>query len=100
MVVPAHIVVALALAVLLSRVGRLAGFFRTVFYLPVMVPLVAIGILYSLLFNGDHGLINAVLHVFHIPGPYWTSDPHWIKPGLVIIHLWTLGGSIVILLAQ
>jgi multiple sugar transport system permease protein len=99
MVVPSHIVVALLLALLLSRVGRFAGFFRTVFYLPVMMPLVAVGILYSLLFNGDHGLINAVLGVFHIKGPYWTSDPNWIKPSLVIIHLWQLGGSIVILLA-
>ena len=99
MVVPSHIVVALLLALLLSRVGRFAGFFRTVFYLPVMVPLVAIGILYTLLFNGDHGLINAVLGFLHVKGPYWTSNPHWIKPSLVIIHLWQLGGSIVILLA-
>jgi multiple sugar transport system permease protein len=97
--VPAHIVVALGLAVLLLRVGRFAGFFRTVFYLPVMVPLVAIGILYLLLFNGDHGLINGVLQHFGVHGPYWTSDPHWIKPSLVIINLWQLGGSVVILLA-
>lgn len=99
MVVPAHVIVALGLAVLLSRVGRFAAFFRTVFYLPVMTPLVAIGILYLLLFNGDHGLINGALGHLGIRGPYWTSDPHWIKPSLVIIHLWQLGSSVVILLA-
>jgi multiple sugar transport system permease protein len=99
MVVPAHIVVALGLATLLMRVGRFASFFRTVFYLPVMTPYVAIGILYLLLFNGDHGLINAALAHLRIKGPYWTSDPSWIKPSLVIIHLWQLGSSVVILLA-
>ena len=50
--VPAHVIISLALASLLVRVGRAAGFFRTIFYLPVMTPAVAVGILYLLLFNG------------------------------------------------
>jgi multiple sugar transport system permease protein len=99
MMVPAHIVVALGLALLLTRIGRLAGFFRTVFYLPVMTPAVAVGILYFLLFNGDFGLINGVLGFFGIRGPYWTSDPAWVKPGLVLMHLWSVGASVVILFA-
>jgi multiple sugar transport system permease protein len=99
MMVPAHIVVALGLALLLTRIGRLAGFFRTVFYLPVMTPAVAVGILYFLLFNGDFGLINGVLGFFGIKGPYWTSDPAWVKPGLVLMHLWSVGASVVILFA-
>jgi multiple sugar transport system permease protein len=99
MVVPLHIVVALALAVLLARVGRAAGFFRTAFYLPTMTPYVAVGILYLLLFNGDYGLINRALELIHIKGPYWTSDPSWIKPGLAIMNAWQVGGSVVILLA-
>jgi multiple sugar transport system permease protein len=99
MVVPAHVVVSLALAMLLSRVGRMAGFFRTVFYLPVMTPLVGVGILYLLLFNGSFGLINRALALVHIDGPFWTTDPTWVKPGLVIMHLWAVGASVVILLA-
>jgi multiple sugar transport system permease protein len=99
MMVPAHIVVSLALAMLLARVGRLAGFFRTVFYLPVMTPAVAVGILYLLLFNGDFGLINGALGLIGIKGPYWTSDPNWVKPGLVLMHLWSVGASVVILFA-
>ena len=51
-------VVALVLAMLLMRVGRASGFFRTVFYLPVMTPPVAVGILFLLLFNGNVGLVN------------------------------------------
>jgi multiple sugar transport system permease protein len=99
MVVPAHVIFALWLATLLTRVGKLSGLFRTIFYLPVMTPLVAVGILYSLLFNGSFGLVNRALDIIHVSGPFWTSDPPWIKPSLVIIHLWQVGASVVILLA-
>jgi multiple sugar transport system permease protein len=97
--VPLHIIVALALALLLLRAARATGFFRTVFFLPKMTPAVAVGVLFLLIFNGQNGLINRVLGFFGIQGPYWTTDPAWVKPGLVLISLWTIGSSIVILLA-
>lgn len=97
--VPIGMAVALALAMLLARVGRAAGFFRTVFYLPVMTPTVAVGILFLLLFNGNVGLINKILGGFGISGPSWTTDSLWIKPGLVLMSLWSLGSSVVIYLA-
>lgn len=97
--VPIHVTVALLLALLLNRAGRASGFFRTVFYLPNMTPPVAIGILVLLLFNGQSGLINSVLGLVGIEGPAWTTDANWIKPGLVLMSLWTLGASVIILLA-
>jgi multiple sugar transport system permease protein len=98
--VPSTMVVSLALAAMLARLGkRSSGFFRTVFYLPVMTPQVAVGILYLLLFNGDYGLIDKVLGFFHIPGPQWTTDPNWMKPGFVIMNLWAVGSNVVIYLA-
>ena len=98
--VPAHVIIALALASVLVRVGRAAGFFRTIFYLPVMTPGVAIGILYLLIFNGSYGVLNKGLAYLHIPGPFWTTDPHWVKPGLAImISIWGVGASVVIFLA-
>jgi multiple sugar transport system permease protein len=97
--VPAHIVVSLALAMLLVKAAKGAGFFRTVFFLPKMTPAVAVGVLFLLLFNGQDGLINKVLRAIGLPGPYWTTDPFWVKPGLVLISLWAMGSSIVILLA-
>lgn len=99
MQVPAHIIVALALALLLQRAARATGFFRTVFFLPKMTPAVAVGILFLLIFNGQDGLINSTLRIFGIQGPYWTTDPFWIKPGLVLISLWTVGSAVIILLA-
>lgn len=99
MSVPAQLVVALALALLLQRAGRASGFFRTAFFLPKMTPPVAIGVLLLLLFNGQTGLVNRVLGWVGIDGPAWTTDPTWIKPGLVLMSLWTVGATVVILLA-
>jgi multiple sugar transport system permease protein len=97
--VPLTMIVSLFLAMMLNRVGRAAGFFRTAFYLPVMTPAVATGILYLLLFNGGYGILDKLLAVFHIPGPYWTTDPTWIKPGLVLMSLWAVGSNVVIYFA-
>jgi len=97
--VPLYVAVSLALAVLLNGAGRASGFFRTMVFLPKMTPPVAIGILFLLLFNGQNGLVNAGLEQIGIAGPAWTTDPAWVKPGLVLMSLWTVGASVVILLA-
>ena len=99
MFVPLGTVVALGLAMLLLRVGRAAGFFRTAFYLPVMTPAVAAGAMFLLLLNGQRGLVNEVLGWVGITGPNWTTDPAWLKPSLALVSLWSVGGSIVIYLA-
>jgi multiple sugar transport system permease protein len=97
--VPAQLIVSVALALLLNWAGRATGFFRTAFFLPKMTPPVAVGILLLLLFNGQSGLINEALALVGIDGPAWTTDPDWVKPGLVLMSLWTVGASVVIILA-
>jgi multiple sugar transport system permease protein len=98
--VPAHVIIALGLAAVLARVGRAAGIFRTIFYLPVMTPGVAIGILYLLIFNGSYGVLNNGLGYIGITGPFWTTDPNCVKPGLALmISVWAVGASVVIFLA-
>ncbi len=97
--VPLSMAISLALAMLLIRLSRGSAFFRTVIYLPVMTPPVAIGALFLLLLNGQTGLVNAALGVVGIQGPQWTTDPSWIKPGIVLMSLWTVGASVVIFLA-
>jgi len=99
MSVPAQLLVSLVLALLLNWAGRASGFFRTAFFLPKMTPPVAVGVLLLLLFNGQSGLINKMLGAVGIDGPAWTTDPTWVKPGLVVMGLWTVGGSVIILLA-
>ncbi|MFG1656391.1 carbohydrate ABC transporter permease [Micromonospora chersina] len=97
--VPLVMLISLGLALLLKRVGRWQGFFRTVFYLPVMTPAVAVGILFLLLLNTQDGLINRGLAVFGIDGPSWTTDPDWVMPGIVLMSLWSLGSTVIIYLA-
>jgi multiple sugar transport system permease protein len=97
--VPLYVIVSLVLALLIQRAGRSSGFFRTMFFLPKMTPPVAVGILFLLLFNGQNGLINTVLGWIGIDGPAWTTDAAWVKPGLIIMSLWTVGASVIILLA-
>lgn len=97
--VPLEIVFALLLAGLLNRVGRGAGVFRTLFYLPKMTPAVATASVFFLLLNGNQGAVNKALAVFGIQGPQWLIDPDWVKPSIVMMTLWGVSGTMVIFLA-
>jgi multiple sugar transport system permease protein len=98
--VPLSTVLALLLASLLNRVGgRAAGFFRTVFYLPNITPAVAVGTLFILILANPDGLVNQLLRFFGITGPSWLNDPAWLKNGIVLMMLWSIGGTVVILFA-
>jgi multiple sugar transport system permease protein len=99
MAVPLEICVALVLALLLNRVGRGAGFFRTVYYLPKMTPSVATAAVFLLLLNGNTGAINQALGFVGISGPQWLIDPAWVKPSIVLMTLWGVSGTMVIFLA-
>jgi multiple sugar transport system permease protein len=97
--VPLVMAISLGLALLLKRVGRLQGLFRTIFYLPVMTPAVAVGVLFLLLLNTQDGLINRLLGWVGLTGPSWTTDPGWVIPGIVLMSLWSLGSTVIIYLA-
>jgi multiple sugar transport system permease protein len=100
MMVPARIIFALLLALMLMRIGdRLGGIFRTIFYIPHITPPVAIGVLVLTLFNGPFGVVDKGLKLIHVNGPYWLTQPQWIKPTIAIMDVWACGGTMVILLA-
>ncbi|HEX6499105.1 MAG TPA: sugar ABC transporter permease [Micromonosporaceae bacterium] len=97
--VPLEIIVALFLASLLNHASRGAGFFRTVYYLPKMTPMVATASVFMLLLNGNTGAINRGLRLIGIHGPQWLVDPAWVKPSIVLMTLWGVSGTMVIFLA-
>lgn len=99
MAVPLEIIVALTLAMLLAKVGRGAGVFRTLYYLPKMTPAVATAAMFFLLLNGNTGAVNQFLRLFGIEGPQWLVDPAWVKPSIVLMTLWAVAGTMVIFLA-
>lgn len=97
--VPLEVALALGLAMLLNSVRRGAGFFRVLFYLPKMTPVVATASVFLLLLNGSQGAINRGLAAVGIAGPQWLLDPAWIKPSIVLMTLWGVAGTMVIFLA-
>jgi multiple sugar transport system permease protein len=99
MAVPLEICFALLLAGLLNKVGRGAGVFRTLYYLPKMTPSVATAAVFFLLLNGNTGAINQGLGLLGIEGPQWLIDPSWVKPSIVLMTLWGVSGTMVIFLA-
>ena len=81
-------VVSLLLALLLNQ-KNIPGlpFFRTVFYFPSFVPVVASVMLLTWLLNGHYGLVNQILGLIGIEGPAWLNDPKYTKISLMIIYL-------------
>ncbi len=98
--VPVRIVMALAVAGLLVRAKVASGVWRTIFYLPALVPPVASVVAFVFLFNPGTGPVNAILGFFGIPGPLWFSDPNLAKPSLVLLGVWVMGDIMIIFLAS
>ncbi len=97
--VPLGVAGSLALALLLNQGVRGVRMFRTIFYMPSIIPAVASSILWIWLFNPQYGLVNRALSVVGIKGPLWLADPVWSKPALILMAQWGVGGGMVIFLA-
>ncbi len=97
--VPVSTVVAIAIAMLLNMKIRGQTIYRTLFYLPSVVPLVASSVLWLWLFNPSFGFIDAFLRAMNLPAPGWLYSDAWVKPSLILMSLWGIGQPIVIYLA-
>jgi multiple sugar transport system permease protein len=96
---PACNIISLVAAVLLSRKTTGVGIFRTIFFLPVMMPVVASSLLWRYMYNPEFGVINAILGFVGIEGPIWLADEVWAKPALIFMSTWHTGRGIIIYLA-
>lgn len=97
--VPLGTVAAIALAMLLNSKVRGMPVYRTLFFLPTLVPMVAQATLFLWVFNGDHGLLNEALRGAGASPPNWLGEPAWAKWTLVLISVWGCGQAMVIYLA-
>lgn len=97
--VPIHQALALMAAILLNRKLKGITFFRTVWYLPAVMPSVAAALMWLVIFQPDYGLINGFLKLFQIRGPGWFSDTATALPTFIIISQWNLGAAMLIYLA-
>lgn len=97
--VPVGIVAGVGLALLLNLDIRGISVYRTVFYVPSIVPVVATSVIFVWLLNPQIGLVNGLLRWFGIIGPAWLQDTKWAFWSLVFMSLWGVGGSMIIYLA-
>ncbi len=124
--VPCTLSLSLLLAIFLNMPIRGQAFYRTIVFLPSLVPLVASALIWQWMFNADKGLINAalrpVLHLLgrdmlaplsaaagaghatlqslrHISPPVWLGNPHWAMAAIIFISFWGVGQTVIIFLA-
>jgi multiple sugar transport system permease protein len=97
--VPVGIIAGLGLALLLNL--QIAGIsvYRTIFYIPSIVPVVATSVIFVWILNPQIGLVNGLLAGVGVTGPAWLQDTRWAFWSLVFMSLWGVGGSMIIYLA-
>lgn len=99
LLVPAILVISLLVACLLNQRIKGVRYYRTVFYLPTIVPLMASCILWMWILSPYDGLINSLLDRVGIDGPPWLASEKWSKPSLVLMGTWIIGQPTIIFLA-
>ncbi len=97
--VPLQLVVAFGLALLLTSKIKGIGIYRTVFYIPSLIPVVVTSAMWLWLFDQNFGLFNIILEQLGLPAQGWISSSEQVIPSLVFMNLWTVGNVVVIFLA-
>ncbi|HBL30791.1 MAG TPA: sugar ABC transporter permease [Acidobacteria bacterium] len=96
--VPLTLLLALGGALLVhSRLARMRGLFRTVFFAPVVTTLVAVAVVFRYLYHPRYGLINQMLGVLGLPPIDWLGDPAWATAAITLLAVWrSFGYALVI----
>jgi multiple sugar transport system permease protein len=97
--VPLSLLLSFFLATLINREFRGIAIFRTIYYLPSIVPAIATALLWAWMFNTEFGLINVVVRALGGTKVAWLQSTTWAIPAFVILTLWSAGGAMIIFLA-
>ncbi len=97
--VPVALIAAFAVAMLLNQRVRGLPVWRTIFYLPTLVPAIANVVLWIWIFNPDFGLLNSLLRQGGLPTGMWIYDEGMAVPSLIVMSTWGFGNTMVIFLA-
>jgi multiple sugar transport system permease protein len=99
MSIPLSMFISLFFAILLNQKIFGRGIFRTIFFVPSLVPLIAMAVIWKWIFSSKGGVLNYLLSLIGITGPSWLGSTLWATPSIVLTGIWGIGGSIVIYLA-
>lgn len=97
--IPLGMTIGLAVAMLLNTNVRGMSVYRTIYYLPAVVPVVASAVLWIWVLNPEFGLVNSFLKLVGLGGPLWLQSEQWSKPSLIFMGLWGAGAGMIIWLA-
>lgn len=97
--IPLSTLLSLIIAAGLARNIRAVGLYRTIVFLPSLVPVVASAVIWQWLFQAEAGLVNQLLSLVGINGPTWLERPNWAMAAVVITALWAIGHPVVIYVA-
>ena len=98
---PLSIAVSLGAALLLNaKLARMRGFFRTIYFAPVVTTLVSVAIVWRYLYHPKYGLLNFLLGLVGIGPVDWLGDPRWAMPAIILLAVWkNFGYNMLILTA-
>jgi multiple sugar transport system permease protein len=97
--VPLGLLLSFSVALMMNQKIRFLGSWRTIYYLPTLVPPIASAVLWLWVFNPQFGLINTLLRLLGIEGPAWLGHTRTALPALIIMSMWGVGGPMLIYLA-
>lgn len=97
--VPLGLIISFWLALMLNQKVAGLAFFRSTFFLPSIVPVVAASIIWAWILQPEFGLINDILGRLGLYRPPWLTSPAWAKPALILMSLWGIGPTAIIFLA-
>ena len=98
--IPLSLALSFLLAVLLNKKVRGIRFFRVLYYLPVLIPAVCSGMLWNRITDPDFGIVNAMLEKIGLKALPWFQTAKSSMPSFVFVNLFTIGGSMILWLAQ
>jgi len=97
--VPFQLVISFSLALALTQKLRFRDVYRSGFYLPIIIPLVAWSVVWQRIFHPEFGILNEVLSWIGIPPQPWLFDPALAKPAFILMSFWMIGRQMVIFIA-
>ena len=96
--VPMNLILGVLMGLLLAAKTPFVRFYRTIYYLPNVLSIMAVVFLWTTLFQAN-GPLNQILEIFGIEGPLWLTDRWSQIPALLIMNAWSVGGVVIIFLA-
>ncbi len=97
--VPVSLFTGIVLALLLNVRTKLTGLYRTIFYIPTLVPVIATATVWKFLLDSQYGLFNQILRLMGLGTVPWLTNENFTKLSLVIISAWSVGQAVIINLA-